>query len=552
VPSLLKSYRLQRKDNQTHNQTITNELYTHGDQMIFNLLLSLDCSFFLTKKHAAASIEAECIKVRLCFCCSQIIFLVFGEGKERMSYSDDFSFIHGYELFNRLNHTEPLIPIQFLKSSTRVEEFQLRGGVVILIPEDNAQISFQKYAERILPFLLKTSENYKKVLRRYVLLFESSSVSDDLSSNILSQFHEFILTSKGRIVLTDLEHDSESLSAENIDFTCKVSVLKDPFQQFHEKYAKCYSIYEWSRFVALGKVYHDYYATEILDNFLFLGDYLNASSKDQLLALKITHVVDATNDELSKAVSNELNIQYLPVPVWDVETADISVHFSSVNEFIVSAQQTHQQPRVLIHCRAGWSRSPSLVLAYFLGVLKMPLKEAIVHVVKQRPMVCPNEGFRRQLIRYEKEVLSLSSLSSLSSTTVSSSEEEEKELLAVIHASSRIWSHSSTVETDFDRIPILAFKNKKNEKFLQEEYPVVPSDPVNNENQSGQLSQETTTAVAKPKKSFLKRGTGLNIHKEIAEKKKLLLLQQKKSPRTASSGILPEDLVQQQTVSEEH
>jgi protein-tyrosine phosphatase len=472
-----------------------------------------------------------------------------------MSYTEDFSFIRGYELFNRLNHTEPLIPIQFLKSSARVEEFQLRGGVVILIPEDNALISFQKYAERILPFLLKTSDNYKKVLRRYVLLFESSSASDDLASNdaalrnnILSQFHEFILASKGRIVLNDLEHDSESSSAENTDFTCKVSVLKDPFQQFHEKYAKCYSIYEWSRFVALGKVYHDYYASEILDNFLFLGDYLNASSKDQLLALKITHVVDATNDELSKAVSNELNIQYLPVPVWDVETADISVHFSSVNEFIVSAQQTHEQPRVLIHCRAGWSRSPSLVLAYFLGVLKMPLKEAIVHVVKQRPMVCPNEGFRRQLIRYEKE--EVLSLSDSLSTAVSSSEEEEKELLAVIHASSRIWSHSSTVETDFDRIPILAFKSKKNEKFLQEEYPV--HETVNNESESGQLSQEATAAV-KPKKAFLKRGTGQNIHKEIAEKKKLLLLQQKKSTRTASGGILPEEPEQpQQIVLEEY
>jgi protein phosphatase slingshot len=49
----------------------------------------------------------------------------------------------------------------------------------------------------------------------------------------------------------------------------------------------------------------------------------------------------------------------------------------------------------------GVSRSASTVLAYAMKAQNWSLDEALAHVVKRRPIVKPNEGFRTQLVVYE-------------------------------------------------------------------------------------------------------------------------------------------------------
>lgn len=65
---------------------------------------------------------------------------------------------------------------------------------------------------------------------------------------------------------------------------------------------------------------------------------------------------------------------YLQVPVLDKSDINIAAYFDQVSDLI---EQTRQKNgKTLIHCIAGVSRSATLVLAYLMKYMNMPLKDA--------------------------------------------------------------------------------------------------------------------------------------------------------------------------------
>eukprot|EP00039_Didymoeca_costata_P030901 m.32017 g.32017 ORF g.32017 m.32017 type:complete len:241 (+) comp8370_c0_seq4:156-878(+) len=58
--------------------------------------------------------------------------------------------------------------------------------------------------------------------------------------------------------------------------------------------------------------------------------------------------------------------------------------------------------KIMVHCRAGASRSASVVIAYLVH-LGMPLNQAFTFVRKKRE-ICPNEGFLGRLVLYANAV----------------------------------------------------------------------------------------------------------------------------------------------------
>lgn len=60
--------------------------------------------------------------------------------------------------------------------------------------------------------------------------------------------------------------------------------------------------------------------------------------------------------------------------------------------------------KVLVHCREGYSRSPTIVIAYLLLREHNPLPslEEALRVVRERRNVCPNPGFLGQLVRLDR------------------------------------------------------------------------------------------------------------------------------------------------------
>jgi len=57
----------------------------------------------------------------------------------------------------------------------------------------------------------------------------------------------------------------------------------------------------------------------------------------------------------------------------------------------------------LIHCAAGVSRSATLCIAYLINK-GGSAQESLKFVQQRRPIVCPNEGFRRQLVEYDHQL----------------------------------------------------------------------------------------------------------------------------------------------------
>lgn len=66
---------------------------------------------------------------------------------------------------------------------------------------------------------------------------------------------------------------------------------------------------------------------------------------------------------------------------------------------------------VLIHCRAGVSRSAAVVIAVVMLVRKIPLRSAFLHVKQQRGSISPNLGFYRQLAKFESTLVNTGILS---------------------------------------------------------------------------------------------------------------------------------------------
>lgn len=157
--------------------------------------------------------------------------------------------------------------------------------------------------------------------------------------------------------------------------------------------------------------------------------------------------------------------------------------------------------RVLVHCRAGVSRSASLVAAYMMhaaccvrndtAAIPRTLAEVIKHIILERPIICPNSSFQKQLIIYEFELFNENSFT------------DDTKFLDLIHVESKLYSGDHATETDHDRMPIQALKTLKPEASWTWEnaFPtsetLVVTDPV------AKNADPSQPAVLK--KNFLKR-----------------------------------------------
>ncbi|KAF7246038.1 hypothetical protein EG68_10088 [Paragonimus skrjabini miyazakii] len=105
---------------------------------------------------------------------------------------------------------------------------------------------------------------------------------------------------------------------------------------------------------------------------LVLGSQLDAMSETTCQQYGITHVINVSVDGAAPTHIPPENFHR--VPVNDNHTDRIQPFFAEAFVFIDKVMVN--QGRVLIHCSAGISRSPTLAIAYLMYSCKMPMRKA--------------------------------------------------------------------------------------------------------------------------------------------------------------------------------
>ncbi|KAF8966378.1 hypothetical protein BGZ46_000374 [Entomortierella lignicola] len=139
----------------------------------------------------------------------------------------------------------------------------------------------------------------------------------------------------------------------------------------------------------------------ILANFLFLGPEIATMDQVQELEkLGIKRVLNMARECEDLLVQNRPGMEYHKVGVQDHIEADVTTGLLEAVDIIA----TNDSP-IYVHCKAGKSRSVTVIIAYLITQLQWSLNKAYSHVLAQRPCMCPNIGFVTELMRMEEKTL---------------------------------------------------------------------------------------------------------------------------------------------------
>ncbi|KRY77059.1 Dual specificity protein phosphatase 19 [Trichinella pseudospiralis] len=140
---------------------------------------------------------------------------------------------------------------------------------------------------------------------------------------------------------------------------------------------------------------------EILPH-LLLSSQEPATKLHLLQQHRVTHILD-----LASSFTNRYADQFIykRIEIFDCPMANIKRYFNECVDFIDEVRM--QNGRVLVHCNAGVSRSPTIVVAYLMKRENYTLENALSFVRAKRPCIRPNNGFMKQLKEFENELKQL-------------------------------------------------------------------------------------------------------------------------------------------------
>lgn len=155
--------------------------------------------------------------------------------------------------------------------------------------------------------------------------------------------------------------------------------------------------------------------SEIYSKQVYLTSAEEAHDINTINTLNIGGIINATGWRHDTATGTDIElcpdafkdtVQYLHINVNDVATENIGRHFDGCYAFIQRIIATGKA--VIVHCQAGISRSPTIVIAYVMKREQKRLRAAFDMVREKRPCINPNAGFWSQLEQYEAQLFGLS------------------------------------------------------------------------------------------------------------------------------------------------
>ena len=120
-----------------------------------------------------------------------------------------------------------------------------------------------------------------------------------------------------------------------------------------------------------------------------------------LLSRKITHVLNCAEELSAEPYRYGTDITVRHIPMEDDETPEVD---GQILEAVNQLQSWQQQGyTVLVHCRAGISRSVTIILAWMILFQNLTFDNAWKKVVAVRNFIRPNDYFMKFLKNLDKE-----------------------------------------------------------------------------------------------------------------------------------------------------
>ncbi|ORZ18792.1 protein-tyrosine phosphatase-like protein [Absidia repens] len=132
-------------------------------------------------------------------------------------------------------------------------------------------------------------------------------------------------------------------------------------------------------------------AQEVLPN-IWIGGFAALETRSFLKKNKIQRILSLGHFH---HIYPETEFTHKIIPITDHPETNIIRWFPESSAFITEAIEKDE--RILVHCLAGVSRSPTVVAGYIMGKDHMRWKVALSKIKQNRPFVDPNAGFKSQL-----------------------------------------------------------------------------------------------------------------------------------------------------------
>jgi len=175
----------------------------------------------------------------------------------------------------------------------------------------------------------------------------------------------------------------------------EIFVLEGGFQAFFQEFPFCCKGHEKYE---VDKAY----PSQILP-YLYLGGEICSTDLSVLKNLNIKRIINVTSTSKNLFENNSENkVEYLRVAIEDSYDSQIGTHFAKCTEFIDSAK--NEKSSILVHCQAGLSRSPTIVIAYIMQTMSLSLDDSLTFVKERRPVIRPNAFFMSQLFNLEEKL----------------------------------------------------------------------------------------------------------------------------------------------------
>lgn len=144
--------------------------------------------------------------------------------------------------------------------------------------------------------------------------------------------------------------------------------------------------------------FHFYsHPTKIL-NWMYLGTFKNANNIEEIKNLGINYILNCALE--IKPTNLPKYIKYCHLKLVDNSSTDITKYFDQAFSFIELSRKN--KGKILIHCKLGISRSPTILIGYFIKYMGHTTESALNFLKIKRTQIHPNLGFISQLNSYEK------------------------------------------------------------------------------------------------------------------------------------------------------